>query len=229
MESQDTYSSVIDNAAVDDDFDDSSQISDSVDGSTLEERQRTLTENSDSPSLNDNETKAVAPIEDGNVPTLVTTDGKYSNIEIADLNEDKSELSALSHGSSVETLFSIKSLSPKRRPSLRKGISEDFNGNPELNAVDIEFEPPSPLPTMQGFNLPEIGSFTDGELPLLYCVRLICRRFLLSGTKSDLVPDRAIRISVKTLALACIASSISLCPKIFIYKLFVGDSKGESL
>ena len=50
---------------------------------------------------------------DGGV--IVTTDSDYTNMEIGDVGgEERSEISTLSHSSSVETLNSIKSLSPKR-------------------------------------------------------------------------------------------------------------------
>ncbi|XP_071090376.1 huntingtin-like isoform X1 [Haliotis cracherodii] len=161
---------------------------------------------------------------------VVTSDNDYSNVEIGDLNEEKSERSTLSHSSSVETLLSIKSLSPKRRPSLRKGVSQDLNGNPEYDPLGGSDTPerssplPSPLPPgMREDAGNDIGSLLDEELPLLYCVRLLCRGFLLNGSEGGLLPDKVARVSLKSLALSCVASALSLCPKIFLYKLFPRD------
>jgi hypothetical protein len=66
---------------------------------------------------------------------LVTSDNDYANIEIGDLNEERSEMSTLSHSSSADTLLSIKSLSSPKRGQVPggqgSGVQHDMNGNPE--------------------------------------------------------------------------------------------------
>ncbi|XP_029645621.1 huntingtin isoform X2 [Octopus sinensis] len=163
-------------------------------------------------------------------PVIITMENAYTNVEIGDLNEERSERSTLSHSSSVETLLSIKSLSPKHRPPLQKGVSQDLNGNPEYdNALTIdttshESASPSPIPAVVVVVddvPPGVGHYCDGEVPLVYCIRLLCRRFLLSGTPQGLISDKTVRVSVKTLALGTIGNAISLFPRILLHNVFV--------
>ncbi len=37
-----------------------------------------------------------------------------------------------------------------------------------------------------------LGEITDDEVPLVYCVRLLCNRFLLTGFPMGLIPDRQV-------------------------------------
>ncbi|XP_053407184.1 huntingtin-like isoform X2 [Mercenaria mercenaria] len=146
---------------------------------------------------------------------------EYSNVEIGDLQEDKSEQSGLSNinTGSQETLLSIKSLSPTHKIEGRlEIIGQDMNGNPEI--VEPEFcELVSPMPTESDVNiLDKIGSETEG-VPLVYCMRVICGRFLLSGKPGELMPDRRVRVSVKSLALGNVAYAVRLAPSLFLQKL----------
>lgn len=171
-------------------------------------------------------------------PVVLTTENTYTSVEIGDVNEERSERSTLSHSSSVETLLSVKSLSPKHRPPLRKGVSQDLNGNPEYDGVSAaepgsrESASPSPVPVVVVVVEdvpPGIGFFCDGEVPLVYCARLLCRRFLLAGTLQNLISDKTVRVSMKTLALGSIASAINIYPRLCLYNMFVdGYQSGES-
>lgn len=48
----------------------------------------------------------------------------------------------------------------------------------------------------------------------IYCARKITALFLLPDEKGDLIPDSCVRVSIKVLATDCLASVISLLPKI---------------
>ena len=175
---------------------------------------------------------------------IVTGDSDYSNVEIGDLNEERSEMSNLSHSSSAETLLSIKSISPKRQPpSSGEGepssIQHDMNGNPEYNQPE-----PDDLDTSEtqssvaaagsqsqkdpSEKVLDIGSLLDAdELPLLFVLRVVCKTFLLKGEVGQLVHDRHVRVSLKSLALGCVASIFSLCPRLALGKLVPSDEAGE--
>ena len=215
---------------------------------------------------------AAAPTDNSDLvdmAVLVTSDTDYSNVEIGDLNEERSELSTLSHSSSAETLLSIKSLSPKRQPrpsaegsgGALGSVQHDMNGNPEYDQLEQEEEDadadadadPSdeaqgPLaqagagtgtttttPSQAskdaggGDRALDVGSLLDAdELPLLYVLRLVCRSFLLRGEEGQLVHDRHVRVSLKSLALGCVASVFSLCPRLVLEKLVPSDLFGET-
>ena len=222
---------VSDDAELEDDVDSSdlvSQTNSSVDLPT----HTTLTTEPNIPlpvpeeSIRDKDESAIAS------SLVVTSENNYSNVEIGEFTEEKSEKSALSHSSSVETLLSIRSLSPKRQPLLKKESDQDLNGNPSVfDGSEMQDSPlPSPLPPGIGEERGwDVGSILGDEMPLLYCVRLLCRRFLLQGEPGVLIPDKVTRVSLKSLALGCIASSFTLCPHIFFYKLFPQESAGKSI
>ena len=75
--------------------------------------------------------------------------------------------------------------------------------------------------------VPDIGSFCDQDIPLIYCVRRLASQFLLTADKGALVSDRSTRVSVKTLALGCLTNAVALSPKIFLLKLFVEEGDSE--
>ena len=152
----------------------------------------------------------------------------YSGVEIGDIQEDPSQKSNLSNvpSGSQDTLLSIKSLSPGHVPQPGPSVGQDLNGNPE---IIIDNGNDDPVPTLTDLCLEDVennlGSVTEG-MPLVYCVRLICRRFLLSRTKGELMPDRQVRVSVKTLALGCVSSALTHLPRIFLEKLFTSEIEG---
>ncbi|KAL5022595.1 hypothetical protein ScPMuIL_001750 [Solemya velum] len=159
-----------------------------------------------------------------------TTNMEYSSVEIGDLNEDRSEKSNLSQtcSSSQETLLSIKSLSPKRRPSLHRGVSQDLNGNPELEEINFTdyLEPSAVTNTDDSFQI--IGSIVNEDIPLKYCVRLICRRFLLSGSKQCVISDQKVRVSLKVLSLLCLTSAFNISPEMFLGKVSMDEADAKS-
>lgn len=59
----------------------------------------------------------------------------------------------------------------------------------------------------------------DKSIPLLYCTRLITKLFLLSGTSQTCIPDKLVRVSVKSLALSCLSSIFLIYPSGFLANL----------
>lgn len=153
---------------------------------------------------------------------VINCDSEYSNVEIGDLQDDKSEQSVLSNVNtgSRETLLSIKSLSPTHNKidGRLEIIGQDMNGNPEIVEPEMNEPVPAVAAETEENILDKIGSETEG-VPLVYCIRVICRRFLLSGKPGELMPDRRVRVSVKSLALGNVASAVKLAPSLFLQKL----------
>lgn len=62
----------------------------------------------------------------------------------------------------------------------------------------------------------DIGTFTDRDIPLKFCCRYLVSSFLLTGNVGHVVPDKYFRVSVKSLALNCVAYILKLCPNLFL-------------
>lgn len=56
-------------------------------------------------------------------------------------------------------------------------------------------------------------------MPLIYCTRLITKLFLLSGYPNNLIPDKSVRVSVKSLSLTCLATIFQNYPEAFLKHL----------
>ncbi|GJQ87772.1 hypothetical protein Trydic_g18631, partial [Trypoxylus dichotomus] len=65
----------------------------------------------------------------------------------------------------------------------------------------------------------DIGSSDDKDVALIFCTRLVCKLCLLSGRPAGIVPDGVVRISVKSSALACLASLFAIYPQGFLLRL----------
>lgn len=74
----------------------------------------------------------------------------------------------------------------------------------------------------------DIGDFKDKNTPLIYCFRFIAKNFLLAGYPNSTIPDKITRVSVKSLALSCLSSIISLHPHIFLQYLDKNASKNST-
>ena len=61
----------------------------------------------------------------------------------------------------------------------------------------------------------DIGRLTGADVPLKYCCRYLASSFLLTGKVGQLIPDKVFRVSVKSLALTCIANILRICPSLF--------------
>ena len=145
--------------------------------------------------------------------------GSYSNIEIGAVLED----TGMSQSSSVDALSEVAI--PQCTAQLKASGSEDrlSASNNELPLVDVDItesiQPGAPVPGSKCIRQGDIGSITDSDVSLEYCVRLLCSKFLLTGHKQGLLPDRLVRVSIKTLALGCVGAAIALHPVAFLVRV----------
>lgn len=72
----------------------------------------------------------------------------------------------------------------------------------------------------------QIDAAACSGVPLVHCVRLMCS-FLLSGNPGEMLSDSSVRVSVKSLALSCIAQAVKLYPEAFLVRV-LPESSGES-
>jgi huntingtin len=81
---------------------------------------------------------------------------------------------------------------------------------------------PSPAASQSSsvpFQACDVGSFTDTAVPLVYCSRHLAASFLLTGCAGFTIPDSSVRVSVKALALSCIANILRLSPNIIFLSI----------
>lgn len=148
-------------------------------------------------------------------------------------SEDVSEYSSIRIGKFVDDgMYSIStpgvhtSGTPRKVPPvLKKGASDERLLETEDEIWDHSNSTPSPGPKSE-FKVGNIGMFTDPDVPLKYCTRLLCSSFLLTGARGMHMPDRNVRVSVKTLALSCLGDIFTLYPKAFFLDLHIADSVG---
>ncbi|XP_076644519.1 huntingtin [Halictus rubicundus] len=83
---------------------------------------------------------------------------------------------------------------------------------------DVASSISSPKKLSLDFSLREtdIGTFTDPDVPLKFCCRYLASSFLLTGTAGHVMPDKYFRVSVKSLALNCLAYILKLCPNLLL-------------
>ena len=72
----------------------------------------------------------------------------------------------------------------------------------------------------------QIDAVACSGVPLVHCARLMCS-FLLSGNPGEILSDSSVRVSVKSLALSCIAQAVKHHPKAFLVRM-LPESSGES-
>ena len=147
--------------------------------------------------------------------------GSYSNIEIGAVLDD----TGMSQSSSVDTL-SEAGIPQCTAPMKAAGSDDRLNDESPSIETDINIiDAIQPIAaTSKCFRPGDVGSMTDSELPLVHCVRLLCSKFLLTGHKQGLVPDRLVRVSVKTLALGCVGAAIALHPAAFLVRVHKSSS-----
>lgn len=61
-----------------------------------------------------------------------------------------------------------------------------------------------------------IGTYTDSDMPVKFCCRYLVSSFLLTGSAGHLMPDKLFRVSVKCLALTCVANILRLYPDLLL-------------
>lgn len=72
----------------------------------------------------------------------------------------------------------------------------------------------------------QIDAVACSGVPLVHCARLMCS-FLLSGNPGEILSDSSVRVSVKSLALSCIAQAVKHHPEAFLVRM-LPESSGES-
>ena len=66
----------------------------------------------------------------------------------------------------------------------------------------------------------DVGELSDeDEVPIVFLARFLCSKFLLSGIKGGLVPDKQVRVSIKVLALHSISLLLHFHPNTLLLKL----------
>lgn len=88
----------------------------------------------------------------------------------------------------------------------------------------------SPKKLSLDFSLREIdvGTFTDSDMPLKFCCRYLVSSFLLTGNVGHVIPDKYFRVSVKSLALTCVAYILKLCPNLFLISVAKEPNSDEN-
>ncbi|KDR16213.1 huntingtin [Zootermopsis nevadensis] len=137
---------------------------------------------------------------------------EYSSIQIGTIQDQED----------IDSQSPTRSTTPKHHPMAIR--------TPQLSSQsdDIKDEEgglmlsPSPVAS-QGSSVPfqecVVGSFTDAAVPLVYCSRHLAASFLLTGCAGFIMPDSSVRVSVKALALSCIASIVRLSPSIIFLSI----------
>lgn len=127
-----------------------------------------------------------------------TVDCQYSNLIIGKLDSrEPVSFDSLKHIEEMDITTDVLS-------SERSSPKEDIDVRTD---VDIKYQDV------------DVGTFTDKSVPLEYCFRHIVKTLLLTGHPSTLIPDKNVRISVKSLALTCLSSILQYFPRILLYNL----------
>ncbi|XP_071871538.1 huntingtin isoform X2 [Bombus fervidus] len=74
----------------------------------------------------------------------------------------------------------------------------------------------------------DVGTFTDPDIPLKFCCRYLVSSFLLTGNIGHVIPDKYFRVSVKSLALTCVAYILKLCPNLFLIPVAKEPNSNEN-
>ena len=132
--------------------------------------------------------------------------------------------------SSVDT-ESDSNLDHHRSDSNVSGILTQASSTEELNrdekelemiAMDDqepEFENDDSKGVDDGFNIDPV---VCKGAPLLHCARVMCS-FLLSGKNDEILSDRKVRVSVKSLALNCLAAIFKIYPQAFLARVLPAE------
>lgn len=128
----------------------------------------------------------------------------YSNLILHNINDNES---IMSNSTNREESLDILSEFATRPVS-----SEDILENSSFKSEDFDQPPITNVtcPIKDVF----IGEFTDENIPLIYCCRQITKSFLLTGFSGQLMSDNLVRVSVKSLALTCLADIFKIYPDV---------------
>ncbi|KAI4501009.1 hypothetical protein M0802_003812 [Mischocyttarus mexicanus] len=85
-----------------------------------------------------------------------------------------------------------------------------------LEEASISVASPQKLPMELPLHEINIGTYTDSDMPVKFCCRYLVSSFLLTGSAGHLMPDKLFRVSVKSLALTCVANILRLYPDLLL-------------
>ena len=162
---------------------------------------------------------------DENEPTILEGD------------DEMDATAAVAAAAAATTEIDYEEESPLPEPSSEGELSETVEETEDGEPESIVPESPTPEPELK--SLDDVTSTWDENedvfsvrgggggvgqvpaedmVPLVRCVRRLCSMFLLSGERGQILDERArrrVRVSVKALALKCVAAALSLYPSVF--------------
>ena len=190
-----------DDAVLDDDLDIASEVGTSTSGSLSADDAATTTslsgDTAETPPGDQNENRNAAV-------AAAAADAMYSSVEIGDVDDAMNEDTDDDVPMTLATSVSADTLSDAVRTSGGDEGPDDDGASPVVPAAVDD----------------DIGALTDVDTaPLLYGVRLLCARFLLADCPRGVMPDAAVRVSVKTLAVSCVTAVVTLQPALFLAPL----------
>jgi hypothetical protein len=129
---------------------------------------------------------------------------------------------------SMDSLNTLKPLNSNADET--KSINDESNlSNNNNNNNPVENENLDSYKPVKSIDA-RLGSFYDStQPPILYFTRLLCNNFLLNhnydeNNSKKLKPDSNVKVIVKSVALDCCASALSLSPHLLFKPLFINDS-----
>ncbi|XP_059488388.1 huntingtin isoform X2 [Neocloeon triangulifer] len=131
----------------------------------------------------------------------------------------------------VEPLLSLQGLDVLESPvhiPIRIPRDDSFaedRSESEAAPSFIESEPTSPKSARPC----NVGNFEDPDVVLKHCARLLAHQFLLKGVDGGLWEDSEVRVSVKTLALACLSGVLTIYPEAINLCLDKNDPESQKL
>ncbi|KAM4051264.1 huntingtin isoform 4-T4 [Anomaloglossus baeobatrachus] len=190
--------------------------------------------------LNEGTTQASSPVSDSSQTTTegpdsavtpsdsseIVIDGAenlYSGMQIGQLQDEEDE-GTIIHQEEPGDCFGNPSLGLNQSHLLLKAMGhsrQSSDSSVDRFVAKEETVEPGDLENKPSRIKGDIGHYTDEDAaPLVHCVRLLSASFLLTGQKGAMVPDRAVRVSVKALALSCVGAAVALYPEAFFSRLY---------
>ncbi|XP_069698723.1 huntingtin isoform X2 [Periplaneta americana] len=105
----------------------------------------------------------------------------------------------------------------------RSVITPQLSAQSDEEVNQVPLSPAASVP----YQVCDIGTFTDAAVPLEYCARHLAASFLLTGVPGITTPDSSVRVSVKALALSCVASLLRLAPRTLLLSLDRSGNNGS--
>lgn len=117
-------------------------------------------------------------------------------------------------------------------------IFHDTNDSPLVPHIMGSPMPPLATPSPISPEPNKVGTSSDNdfwighinEQPLLhYIVRLIATKFLLAGAPHQLITDKAVRVSIKSLSLQILSHCVDFCPNVLLLGLRVSKERPSQM